>query len=373
MKAVLLAPLPPPSGGIASWAKRMQTAKLKNDWNVVIVDEKVIGGRDIFGANMRKNIPTEMKRCLKIWGDLWKTLNDHEVKVVHSNIPSGFTGMLREIICAFISKLRGRKFIIHYRCTIPNMVKGKKSKIVFKVLTDLSDACIVLNTPSEKFVRNYSNTPAYLIPNFVSPTEMNPINSDSKKINDKIKAVYVGGVIEEKGCLDIIEAAKKLRSIEFRLVGSVAPEIKNAEIPENVILCGEVDKQGVQKELAQADIFLFMTKYYGEGFSNALAEAMFAGLPCIVSDWAANADMIENSGGVVVDVHDIKGLCNAIQALAESEELRHKMGRWNIEKVKKYYVEEQVTSQYVDLYEKVVNGSDKEYDEKMITISENMS
>ena len=128
----------------------------------------------------------------------------------------------------------------------------------------------------------------------------------------------------------------------------------NAEIPENVILCGEVDKQGVQKELAQADIFLFMTKYYGEGFSNALAEAMFAGLPCVVSDWAANADMIENSGGVVVDVHDIKGLCNAIQALAESEELRHKMGRWNIEKVKNYYMEERVTSQYVDLYEKVV-------------------
>ena len=97
MKAVLLAPLPPPSGGIASWAKRMQTVKLKNDWNVVIVDEKVIGGRDIFGANMRKNIPTEMKRCLKIWRDLWKSLNDHEVKVVHSNIPAGFTGMLREI------------------------------------------------------------------------------------------------------------------------------------------------------------------------------------------------------------------------------------------------------------------------------------
>jgi glycosyltransferase involved in cell wall biosynthesis len=360
MKAVILAPLPPPSGGIASWAKRMQTAKLKNDWNVIIVDEKVIGGRDIFGANMRKNLLTEIKRCLKIWRDLYKSLHDHEVKVVHSNIPAGLTGMLREIVCAIISKIRGRKFIIHYRCTIPNMVKGKKSKLIFKILTDLSDASIVLNTTSEKFVRKYSKTPSYLIPNFVSLTEMNSVISDSTKSNSKIKAVYVGGVIEEKGCLDLIEAAKKLRNIEFRLVGSVAPEVKNAEIPENVTLCGEVDKQFVQKELAQADIFLFMSKYYGEGFSNALAEAMVAGLPCIVSDWAANSDMIETSGGVVVPVNDIKGLCNAIQALSESEELRHKMGKWNIEKVKKYYLQERVTSLYVDLYEDVVNGRCRE-------------
>ena len=356
MKAILLAPLPPPSGGIASWAKRMQTAELKNEWGVVIVDEKVIGGRDIFGANMRKNIPTEVKRCLKIWRDLWKTLHDHEVKVVHSNIPAGFPGMIREIFCALISKLRGRKFIIHYRCTIPNMVKDKKSKVVFKILTDLSDASIVLNTASEKFVQTYSKTPAYLIPNFVSLGEMNRILSDAKGSNSKIKAVYVGGVIEEKGCLEIIEAAKKLNQIEFRLVGSAAPVISEAEIPENVTLCGEMDQQGVQKELAQADLFLFMSKYYGEGFSNALAEAMVAGLPCIVSDWAANADMIENSGGFVVPVNDINGLCNAIQALAESEELRHQMGSWNREKVTKYYLQERVTSMYVDLYEEVVNS-----------------
>ncbi|WP_026567967.1 glycosyltransferase family 4 protein [Bacillus sp. UNC41MFS5] len=354
MKAVLLAPLPPPSGGIASWAKRMQTVQLKNDWKVIIVDEKVIGGRDIFGANTRKHLSTEIERCLKIWRDLWRTLDDREVKVVHSNIPAGWTGMLREIVCALISKGRGRKFIIHYRCTIPNMVKGKKNKLVFKILTDISDASIVLNTPSETFVRKYSKKPAYLIPNFVSLTEMNSALSDAKPVGRKLTAVYVGGVTEEKGCLELIEAAKKLRKIEFRLVGSVAPEIHQAEIPENVTLCGEVDRQGVQKELAQADLFLFMSKYYGEGFSNALAEAMVAGLPCVVSDWAANKDMIETNGGFVVPVNDINKLCNAIQVLAGSEELRQKMGRWNIEKVKTYYLQERVTSLYVDLYEEVV-------------------
>nr|WP_285890902.1 glycosyltransferase family 4 protein [Mesobacillus maritimus] len=182
-------------------------------------------------------------------------------------------------------------------------------------------------------------------------------NIKTKEAKKKLKAVYVGGVTKEKGCLDIIKVAQKNNSIEFRLVGAVAPEIYRSEVPENVVLCGEKDRKGVQKELEQADIFVFMSHYYGEGFSNALAEAMAVGLPCVVSDWAANRDMIEeNKGGFVVPVQDIKGIVNSIKTLAESEELRHKMGTWNIEKVNQEYLQEKVTSQYVDIYESLIKG-----------------
>lgn len=357
MKAVLLAPLPPPSGGIASWAKRMETAELKNDWNVVIVNEKVIGGRDIFGSNTKKSILIEIKRCIKIWSDLWHALNDGDVRVVHSNIPAGFNGMLREMVCAIISKLKRRKFIIHYRCTIPNMVKDKKNRIIFKMLTDLSDACIVLNSPSKKFTEESSKTPVYLIPNFVNinETKLEGTTQNTQEKKGKCRVLYVGGVIKEKGCLEIIEAAKEIRDIEFRLVGSIGPDIEKTEISDNVIFCGELDKQGVQTELAQADMFVFMSHFYGEGFSNALAEAMAAGLPCIVSNWAANEDMIENKGGFVVPLHDIQELCKKIRVLADSNEMRHEMGKWNVEKVKQTYLQDQVTSKYVDLYEDIMN------------------
>ena len=49
MKVVLLAPTPPPAGGIAGWTVRMMSAKLKNNWQVVVVDEKVTGDRQVFG------------------------------------------------------------------------------------------------------------------------------------------------------------------------------------------------------------------------------------------------------------------------------------------------------------------------------------
>ena len=40
MKVVLLAQTPPPHGGIAGWTERMLKARLKNGWEVVVVDEK---------------------------------------------------------------------------------------------------------------------------------------------------------------------------------------------------------------------------------------------------------------------------------------------------------------------------------------------
>lgn len=352
MKVILLAQLPPPSGGIASWTKRMQTAKLKNEWESVIVDERVIGGRSIFGANTKKNLLVEAKRCCGIWKNLWKELNDRNAVVVHSSIPAGFTGMLREIVCALITKLRRRKFIIHFRCTVPNMVKDGKNLLVFNILVSLSDAVIALNSPTEEFVHKHApGKLVRLIPNFVSVEET---NQKEKTRNNACTVLYVGGVIQEKGCLDIIHCAERTPDITYRLVGAVGNDMKDVKRPSNVFFCGETDKKGVQNELDQADIFMFVSQFHGEGFSNALAEAMAKKLPCVVSKWAANADMIENKGGFVVDVHDISAMVDAVNTLSSDKKLRDAMGNWNYNKVIEKYSESCVTSQYVDLYEQVV-------------------
>ena len=353
MKAILLAPLPPPSGGIASWAKRMKEISLKNNWQVIVVDEKVIGGRTVFGKSVKKNIFVEIVRCLKIWKNLWLELNDREVKIVHSNIPAGFTGMLREIICCIITKVRGRKFIIHYRCTVPNMVKSKKSIIIFKILNNISNAIITLNTQSKMFAENNSKSPVYLIPNFVSASEVASYQMKNNN-KEKIRVLYVGGVIREKGCLDLIEVAKRVNDVDFRFVGSIGIDINDINIPKNIKFCGEISREDVQLELRNADIFAFPSFFYGEGFSNALAEAMASGLPCVAYDWAANMDMIENKGGFIIKVHDIKEFSESIKKLRDSEEIRMQMGNWNIQKIRNEYSQKKITDKYIDLYEKII-------------------
>lgn len=225
---------------------------------------------------------------------------------------------------------------------------------MFQCLTKKSDLIMVLNTPSMEFAKKCCKTPILLIPNFIEKSAV--IKENTKIISEKIRRVlYVGGVIESKGCCDIIQVAQEFPSIQFRLVGNPEKKILESDKPSNVILCGEKKKAEVKQELEEADVFMFATYFSGEGFSNALAEAMANGLPCIVTDWAANRDMIEEDGGIVVDVKDVGAIAAAIRDLADDKDRRRKQSEWNIKKVKEYYIDSIVTNMYVDAYEYILN------------------
>ncbi|WP_286949892.1 glycosyltransferase family 4 protein [Exiguobacterium sp. UBA4551] len=354
MKVILLAPLPPPAGGIAGWTVRMKNSILNNNWEVVVVDEKVISKRSVFGKKNKIKIFNEIKRTINIWRNLFINLKDKDVKVVHSNIPTRTTSMIREYICALITKLFRKKFVIHYRCTIPNLVTTKLGMYMFEKLSNISDHIIVLNSESKKFAEAHSVTKVTVVPNFIDKKTM---ELKRIEIRDEVKNItYVGGVIESKGAIKIIELAKLNKNINFNLVGKCDEEIMKMNLPKNVYLSGEVNKDQVINNLLKADLFLFLSNYWGEGFSNALAEAMSLGIPCVVSDWAANKDMIENEGGIVLTINNVEKANRAISKLKNDKTIRNKYSLWNRKKVKTNYSEDIITAKYVEIYEKVLNG-----------------
>ena len=350
-KVILLAPTPPPIGGIAAWTVRMMNAKLPNNWQVEVVDEKIIGKREFFGDKTKLNIKSEIKRCCGIWKGLRKALKDNDVRVVHSCIAANTLPILREYVCACITKSRHKKFIIHFRCTVPNIVTGRLNRLALKLICRKADCIMLLNKQSEDYIRNLTYTKTVIIPNFVDNAEI----FEEHIIREHIKRVlYVGGVIESKGCLDIIEVAKNFPEIEFKFIGNIEEKCKfAAEKISNIVLAGTMPHSKIIDEMNEADVFMFLTFFPGEGFSNSLAEAMAAGLPCIVTDWAANKDMIETDGGAVVPVH---GIHEAIQALSYmmDKEIRKKQSNFNISKVRLKYADERVQKQYIDCYEELI-------------------
>lgn len=350
-KVVLLAPTPPPIGGIAAWTVRMMNAKLPNNWMVEVVDEKIIGNREFFGDNKRLNIKNEFVRCIRIWRGLNKALNDPEAKVVHACIAANTFPVIREYVCACITKMRKRKFIIHFRCTVPNSVRNRVNLFFVKLLCNKADRVMLLNKQSEEYIKGITKTKTVVIPNFVDAREV----VDSHEIREKIQRVlYVGGVIESKGCLDIIEVAHSFPQIEFKLIGNSEDNCaRAAEKVPNVILAGIMPHSVVIEEMKRADVFMFLTYFRGEGFSNSLAEAMAAGLPCIVTDWAANKDMIEDKGGVVVPVHGVEEACKGFERMAD-QGIRKQQSEFNIEKIKREYADSVVQAQYVKCYDSLL-------------------
>ena len=350
-KVILLAPVPPPYGGIATWMDRFVNTTEKQGWEIVVVDEQVSEKRGLFG-NSKRNYLDEWKRCRRIWKDLRKALRDKEALIVHANIPTTTFAMLREYVCAMTTKLAGRKFILHIHCAPQNMRSGKLWDAVMKKFCALCDGIIVLNTPAENFVKNYTKKKVQYIPNFVKEEEV--ITTD-KHIAEKVeKVLYVGGGVASKGCREFIDAAAEFPEIEFRICGNCSDEIKQyrkLKKADNVTLCGVKNKEGVQKELTEADVFMFLS--YSEGFSVALTEAMAYGLPCIATDCGANKDMIEDNGGKVVPIRDSGA---AVEALKEmlSPKIRREFSEFNIKKVKECYLEKKVVKMYFDFYDDIL-------------------
>lgn len=347
-KVILLAPTPPPASGIASWTMRMLQCGLGDNWQAIVVDEKVIGNRGVFKGSKR-NLIDEYKRTKRIWSDLRIKLKDPEVKVVQSCIAPSTLGMIREYVCMKMAKHASKKYIIHYRSTLSNYITNGINRFVFEKLSQSADMVFVLNGPSAKMIEGVVGSKYRMIPNFI---ENNAIRKDARIISNHVKiATYIGGVTPEKGCDVIIRAAVNCPDINFRLVGEISESISREKIPPNVTLTGPQNHDAVGKELEKADVFLFLSKFNGEGFSNALVEAMAAGLPSIVTDWAANADMvIDGQCGIVLKEADEELLTESLRII-DNASLRKKMSLCCIERARDEYSQDHVIMQYVDAYD----------------------
>lgn len=351
MKKVLyLSPLPPPAGGIPTWTKRILSLPLPDGWIGGVVDTKVIGKRTIFSSG-KPNFVEEAKRAFRIICREISMLRDEGYIVMHINSSGSKMGMLRDSACAVVGKLFSRKIVIHFHCTVSNVVVSKSERIVLRILLSLADAIIVLNSSSESYIKKVIGKQSYVVPNFLDKARWGAL--PARAISDHIsRALFVGGGILSKGCGIIIEAAKCFPEIEFRIAGDISKELRNSNLPENVLLLNEIKYEKVIQEMLDSDVFLFPTFFRAEGFSMALLEAMASGLPCIATDWAANRHMLEDKGGILIPVKQYLPLVEALRKMRDPA-IRKEMSKWNQNKVRSCYLDEQVLGQLTAIYNRL--------------------
>ena len=81
----------------------------------------------------------------------------------------------------------------------------------------------------------------------------------------------------------------------------------------------------MQELYAEHDIFVFPSLM--EGLPSVLLEAMASGMPVITAETCGMPDMVQDGfNGLLVPPADASALENAIARLAESEELRERLG-----------------------------------------------
>jgi glycosyltransferase involved in cell wall biosynthesis len=185
-----------------------------------------------------------------------------------------------------------------------------------------------------------------------------------------VRVVFVGRLSEEKKIDDLLHVWRRIMTVasgaaqlELWGSGSLESELKqmcvNLGIDHSVIFRGYVDS--VRDRLMQMDIFVLPSA--AEGNSNAVLEAMAAGLP-VVSTRVGGTPMLVGSDGArfLVEPGDRDGLYDRLLELIEDEALRRRIGETMRQRVKVHFDIKRVARTYAAAYSLLAAGRRDELD-----------
>ena len=151
--------------------------------------------------------------------------------------------------------------------------------------------------------------------------------------HDKPVVISVGRLDRVKGFdigIQAIAEAQKDFPCDYWLLGQGAKEGALKELVSDLGLSGRVHFLGFQANpyifLRQADIFLLPSRY--EAFPNALLEAMYCGLPCVVSKYNESVEDIIQDGfnGMIIEPENPTAMAHAIKKLLSNPSSKENIG-----------------------------------------------
>lgn len=174
----------------------------------------------------------------------------------------------------------------------------------------------------------------------------------------KVRLIYIGRVIRAKGLFVLINSLENIqdKNWECTIVGDgdslelLRTISAQKNMTDRIRFTGFLKYQDVLAELNRSDIFI-LPSLRKEGFPMTIIEAMFSGLPSIVSDIGGNSDAVENgTTGYLVKPGDTCELTTKIMELIDDPAKRAAYGRNARNKAFKEFTIDKM----VDKYEQII-------------------
>jgi len=224
---------------------------------------------------------------------------------------------------------------------------------------DLAAELIAHGFPSHRIVQIANGVP---LPETLWEPSRAKMTRQSLGIPADPLLLFVGRLDRHKGAVDLLRAVPALVKRYPKLLvillgdGPLREELTSLAVESGVSthvrLSGVADPTPF---LQAADAFVLPT--LGEGMSNALLEAMAAGLPCVTTRVAGNMEVIAHGDtGLLVEPGNPEELQHAIARLLDDPNLAFRMGRDARQRVRVAYSAERMVASYRDLFARLTAG-----------------
>lgn len=303
-------------------------------------------------------------------------IKTEKIDYIHCNTPTG----------GILGRLAGKKCKVKkviYQAHGFHFYKGapKKNWLVYypveKWLAKFTDALITINKEDFELAKNKfclrNNGRVYFVPGVGIDTEqyITDENIRNEKRNElglkesDIALISMGDLIERKNYDTAVRAVAEAGNadIHYFICGKGPEENNLKSLAESLGVKNQIHFLGFRSDIKEllnaADIFLFTTKQ--EGLPRSMMEAMASGLPCVASGIRGNTDLVENGkNGFLCSPCDSKQFADAISKLSENRELRDKMSKENLIKIKEYDISV-VEKEIENIYSEVLNIKQKSH------------
>lgn len=354
LRVCLVAPLPPPLGGIGKWTLLLrQFSAYRPEVKLSIVDisprwraiddlawwKRVLGG----GGQLIRDYFLFL-RLLRTRPDL-----------IHLTT-SGQLAVVRDLAILTTARLAGIPSIYHLHFgRVPQIAAN--CTFEWRMLAraiGLAHAVIAIDPATADAIKEQlPATRTLRIPNGIDLDKLPAAGPPSEPGT----VLFLGWVIPTKGVHELVHAWTQLMVGGWRCViagpGAEAyrNELRQQYQPGQLEFLGEQSHDDAMRLMADADVFVLPS--HTEGFPNVIIEAMSMGKAIIASDVGAIPEMLAGECGVVVPSRDTEALCGALRRVLADADLRTAMGERAAKKARAEYAMDRVFDQLLEEWRRV--------------------
>lgn len=294
--------------------------------------------------------PFHIKEVYKAYRNVMNVLSEGGFEVIHCNTPIG--GVLGRICGrrAGVKKVIYTAHGFHFYKGAP-LINWLVYYPIERIMAHNTDALLTMNREDYRRAKKFRlrrNGKVYYIPGVgIDLKDFENIEVDKKQLRESLGLAEDDFVLIDSGDL----VARKNYEMAIRAVAACHDK------KVHLLICGQGEELEKLKELTSelkidrqihflgfrtdmkellkiADAFLFTTLQ--EGLPRSLMEAMASGLPVVGTQIRGNVDLINENGGYLVEVNDIKGAAEKVIMLKKSPEKAKQMGEYNKKRIKKF-------------------------------------